>query len=385
MVPRDKIPPVMIHAIVDAEDAQFYEHGGTQLLGHLARARRRPEAGRARARRLDADAAAGAQPDPEELHALGFAGVKRKVQEMILAQAARVEAVEGRDPLSLSEPDRVSLSALRRRGGGALLLRQVDQRRRRGRGGAAGVAAEGAERDRSVEASRARQGSAELRAVADGALRAPEAGRGGAASRAMPIRLVQARPRRRWATAPEFVDEVKKVLVERTAPSGWRRSASTVVTTCDARMQKLAREAVEKGLVDLDARQGYRKPLAHLKTPQQIAAHEKKLAKDFPSGPSRDKIVEGVITELIVGGKPVGGRRARAPADSGDEEGATGGRRRRSARARRHGAAPAQTARALRGRREMTRTTATARRCRWARRRGGCRCRRRSIATTRRG
>jgi len=76
----------------------------------------------------------------------------------------------------------------------------------------------------------------------------------------------------------------------------------TVVTTCDARVQKLARDAVEKGLVDLDARQGYRKPLAHLKTPQQIQAHGKKLAKDFPSGPSRDKIVEGVITEMV-GGK----------------------------------------------------------------------------------
>ena len=54
VVPRDKIPPVMIHAIVDAEDAQFYEHGGISVLGHLPRARRRPQAGRARARRLDA-------------------------------------------------------------------------------------------------------------------------------------------------------------------------------------------------------------------------------------------------------------------------------------------------------------------------------------------
>ena len=69
-----------------------------------------------------------------------------------------------------------------------------------------------------------------------------------------------------------------------------------MVTTCDARVQKLAREAVEKGLVDLDARQGYRKPLAHLKGAAAIAAHQKKLAKDFPQGPSRDKIVEGVIT-----------------------------------------------------------------------------------------
>ncbi|MGZ3441909.1 MAG: penicillin-binding transpeptidase domain-containing protein, partial [Polyangia bacterium] len=42
-------------------------------------------------------------------------------------------------------------------------------------------------------------------------------------------------------------------------------------------------------------------------------AHEKKLAKDFPSGPSRDKIVEGVITELVVAGKPVVGGVAPPP------------------------------------------------------------------------
>ena len=35
VVPRDKIPPVMIHAIVDAEDAQFYEHGGLSYWGIL--------------------------------------------------------------------------------------------------------------------------------------------------------------------------------------------------------------------------------------------------------------------------------------------------------------------------------------------------------------
>src|SRR5437763_8792823 len=37
VVTRDKIPPVMIHAIVDAEDAQFYEHGGLSYVG-MARA-----------------------------------------------------------------------------------------------------------------------------------------------------------------------------------------------------------------------------------------------------------------------------------------------------------------------------------------------------------
>ena len=136
-------------------------------------------------------------------------------------------------------------------------------------------------------------------------------------------------------TAPEFVDEVKKALVEKYGAKTLPTLGMTVVTTCDARIQKLAREAVEKGLVDLDARQGYRKPLAHLKTPQQMQAHEKKLAKEFPAGPSRDKIVEGVITGAVVGGEVGdGGRRCRRRR-SWRRSRCAGGRRRRSARARR--------------------------------------------------
>ncbi len=122
----------------------------------------------------------------------------------------------------------------------------------------------------------------------------------------MPIRLVKLSTPAE-GTAPEFVDEVKKVLVERYGAKKLATLGITVVTTCDARIQKLTREAVEKGLIDLDVRQGYRKPLMHLKTPQQIAAHEKKLAKAYPSGPSRDKIVDGVITQLVVDGGTAGG------------------------------------------------------------------------------
>ena len=140
------------------------------------------------------------------------------------------------------------------------------------------------------------------------------------------------------------------------------------MTTCDARVQKLAREAVEKGLVDLDARQGYRKPLAHLKTPQQMAAHEKKLAKEFPVGAVARQDRRGRDHRADRRRQAVGGRRAGAGA-TWRRRRSTGGRRRRSARAR-PAAAPAPTARGADGRRESTRTTATARRCRWARRSG---------------
>ena len=84
------------------------------------------------------------------------------------------------------------------------------------------------------------------------------------------------------------------MLVEKFGAKKLATLGITVVTTCDARIQKLAREAVEKGLVDLDARQGYRKPLAHLKTPQQIEAHETQAADRGVSRRAGDgKIVDG--------------------------------------------------------------------------------------------
>ena len=74
VVPRDKIPPVMIHAHRRRRGRAVLRARRPQLLGHVPRARRRPEAGRAHAGRLDADAAAGAQPHPQELHARGLRG-----------------------------------------------------------------------------------------------------------------------------------------------------------------------------------------------------------------------------------------------------------------------------------------------------------------------
>src|SRR6185312_590304 len=97
VVPRDKIPPVMIHAIVDAEDAQFYEHGGISYWG-IFRALVDDLKPGARMR--------GASTLTQQLvrnlilknaTRSGFAGLKRKVQEMILAK--RLESKLSKDEI----------------------------------------------------------------------------------------------------------------------------------------------------------------------------------------------------------------------------------------------------------------------------------------------
>jgi membrane carboxypeptidase/penicillin-binding protein len=81
--------------------------------------------------------------------------------------------------------------------------------------------------------------------------------------------------------AAEVVDGVGRVLAERDAASG--ESGVTVQTTIDARLQQLARESVERGLEDLDARQGFRGPSGHLAGPA-LAKHHAELARSYGDG-----------------------------------------------------------------------------------------------------
>jgi len=298
VVPRDKIPPVMIHAIVDAEDAQFYEHGGISYWG-IFRALVDDLKPGSRMR--------GASTLTQQLvrnlilknaTRSGFAGLKRKVQEAILAR--RLETKLSKDEILYLYLNQIEFPYQRfgveeaARFYFGKSITDVDA-------GEAALLASLPKGPSEIdpwkhpERAKDRQRYVLSQMERYGHLTQAQAER----FAAQPIRLVKPTATA-VGTAPEFVDEVKKVLVEKYGAKKLATLGITVWTTCDARIQKLARDAVEKGLVDLDARQGYRKPLAHLKTPQQIQAHEKKLAKDFPSGPSRDKIVEGVITELTV-------------------------------------------------------------------------------------
>ncbi|MDB4965460.1 MAG: penicillin-binding protein family, partial [Myxococcales bacterium] len=302
VVPRDKIPPTMIHAIVDAEDAQFYEHGGLSYWGMFRAIVDDLKPG-ARIR--------GASTLTQQLvrnlilknfTRSGFAGVKRKIQEMILSK--RLESKLSKDEilyLYLNQIDfpyqRFGVEEASRFYFGKSVS-EVDA-------GEAALLASLPKGPSEIdpwkhpERAKDRQRYVLSQMVRYNHLSAADAER----FARMPIRLVKPAATA-LGTAPEFVDEVKKVLVEKFGAKRLATLGITVVTTCDARIQKLARDAVEKGLVDLDARQGYRKPLAHLKG-AAIAAHQKKLTKEFPQGPSRDKIVDGVITQLIIAGRTV--------------------------------------------------------------------------------
>jgi penicillin-binding protein 1A len=302
VVPRDKIPPVMIHAIVDAEDADFYQHSGLSYWGMFralvddlrpgARMRGASTLTQQLVRKLILKNATRS----------GMAGVKRKLQEMILAK--RLETRLSKDEILYLYLNEIDFPYLRfgveeaSRFYFGKSVSDIDA-------GEAALLASLPKGPSEIdpwthpERAKERQHYVLSQMVRYGHLKEADAKR----FADMPFRLVkQSAPE--LGIAPEFVDEVKKVLRERYGAQKLATLGVTVTTTCDARIQKLAREAVEKGLVDLDGRQGYRKPLAHLKD-KALDAHVRKLSKEFPSGPGREKIVEGVVTKLAKDGAEI--------------------------------------------------------------------------------
>lgn len=302
LVPRDQIPPVMIHAIVDAEDAQFYEHGGISYWGIF------------RALLDDLKPGAhlrGASTLTQQLvrnlilkdfTRSGLAGIKRKVQEMVLAK--RLESKLSKDEILYLYLNQISFPYQRfgieeaSRFYFGKSVRQVNA-------GEAALLASLPKGPSEIdpfkhpERAKERQRYVLSQMVRYHHLKPAEAER----FAREPIRLVK----QSWTalgTAPEFVDEVRKALVARYGKEALATLGATVVTTCDSHIQALTRAAVEKGLVDLDTRQGYRRAEAHLKSAQMVA-HIKKLARAYPSGPPRDRIVDGVITRLVVAGRAV--------------------------------------------------------------------------------
>jgi membrane carboxypeptidase/penicillin-binding protein len=95
------------------------------------------------------------------------------------------------------------------------------------------------------------------------------------------------------ALAAEAIDSVSRLLVERSAGSSIVQLGSTVQTTIDAKLQALARQALERGLEDLDVRQGYRGAVGHV-VGKALAKHRAALA-ELRAGRTPPQIYEAIL------------------------------------------------------------------------------------------
>jgi penicillin-binding protein 1A len=103
-------------------------------------------------------------------------------------------------------------------------------------------------------------------------------------------------PAARETAAPEAVAAVHRKLHEK---YGDRLDTlgATVKTTIDLRMQEQARQSLERGLEEVDQRQGFRGPSGHL-TGAALGERLKMLAESHKGGIKDGEIFEGVITRI---------------------------------------------------------------------------------------
>ncbi len=113
---------------------------------------------------------------------------------------------------------------------------------------------------------------------------------------AEPIRLAR-EPASARGMAAEVVDSVGRFLVERVGERGAYETGATVQTTVDARLQELARQSLERGLEDLDARQGFRGPSGHL-AGKALDRYRAELKAAHKGGVRDSEIIEGIVTRV---------------------------------------------------------------------------------------
>jgi penicillin-binding protein 1A len=113
---------------------------------------------------------------------------------------------------------------------------------------------------------------------------------------AEPIRLSrESGPAR--GIASEAVDTVARFLSARASERGSSDVGVVIHTTIDAKLQDLARQSLERGLEDLDGRQGYRGPIGHL-TGKALEKRRAELKAAHKKPPRESEIIEGIVARV---------------------------------------------------------------------------------------
>lgn len=98
--------------------------------------------------------------------------------------------------------------------------------------------------------------------------------------------------------APYFTEHVRRYLLKKYGKDLLYRGGLKVYTTLNLKMQGLARKALNKGLYELDKREGYRGPVKHL-TADDIPDFKVKAIEKFASNPpEKDSIVQGLVVKV---------------------------------------------------------------------------------------
>jgi len=112
-----------------------------------------------------------------------------------------------------------------------------------------------------------------------------------------PIQVV-GDPYPQLGAAPEWVELARQQLVSEYGEDGANRAGVDVVMTVDLKTQELARAALRQGLHEVDARQGFGRPLRNIKK-NKIELELAKLARRLPkAGPAKGRTYRAIVTEV---------------------------------------------------------------------------------------
>jgi penicillin-binding protein 1A len=108
-------------------------------------------------------------------------------------------------------------------------------------------------------------------------------------------------PRRNWyiEKVPFYAEYVRQYVEKKYGPDALYHDGLKVYTAANIDMQNAARDEIEKGLEDLEKRQGYRTESKHL-LPKEIQTYCEKLEKNDRKGPpEQGQPREGVIVKIV--------------------------------------------------------------------------------------
>lgn len=292
VVGMDGIPEVLKQAFIAAEDARFYQHKGIDFLSIVRAFLKNIEAGT-----IVQGGSAITQQVTKSLSLTPERSYKRKLKEAILAY--RIDKAFTKDEILFLYLNQIYL------GHGAYGV-QAAAENYFGKNVHDLTLAECAilaglpqapsrySPFRHPDKARQRQIYVLNRMVAEGFITNLEA------TEAITEKL-DIKPRRNWfiEAVPFFTEYVRKYVEEKYGKEALYRNGLQVYTTVNIEMQKVAREEINRGLLNLDKRQGYRGPLDHLEE-EQVEPFIEKLASDAEArgALAADRVVKGVVTAV---------------------------------------------------------------------------------------
>jgi len=94
---------------------------------------------------------------------------------------------------------------------------------------------------------------------------------------------------------PVYTEHVRRHLEKKYGKDALYTQGLKVYTAVNVDMQKIAREEIQKGLADLDKREGYRGPLEHIK-PEEVESFSQTLQAEIEKTPlAEGSVVKGVV------------------------------------------------------------------------------------------